>query len=140
MSRQIWMSFWSKNDSNYLDVNLNIFSRDKNRDFCLVQNLKKGESNFNQLMRLRNQLVLAAENFGREENLSIVLTPTRSKYMDEQLKPAHKVIVVVDRANRAICETLLRLNVEKPESSYAPVRKIAKKKEDEKFQQTVYVE
>ena len=60
--------------------------------------------------------------------------------MDEQLKPTHKVIVVVDRANGEICGTLLRLNVEKPESSYAPVQKFANKKEDEKFQQTVYVE
>ena len=49
------------------------------------------------------------------------------------------MIDVVDQANRKICVTLLRYNVEKPEGSYARVRVIAKKKEDEKFQQTVYV-
>ena len=59
-----------------------------------------------------------------------------SKDIDEQLKLAHKV---VDRANRKICVTLLRYNVEKPESSYAQVRSFAWKKEDEKFQQVVYV-
>ena len=59
--------------------------------------------------------------------------------MDEQLKLAHKVVDVVDRANRKICETLLRYNVDKPESSYAQVRLIARKKEDEIFQQVVYV-
>ena len=35
--------------------------------------------------------------------------------------------------------TLLRYNVHKPESSYAQFRLFAKKKEDEKFQQVVYV-
>ena len=81
-----------------------------------------GEADFNQLMRLRNHLVIAAENFAREENLSPVLIPRMSKDMDEQLKLAHKVVDVVDRANRKFCLTLLRYNVDKPESSYAQVR------------------
>ena len=98
-----------------------------------------GEADFNQFMRLRNQLVNAAENFAREENLIPVLIPTMSKGLDEQLKLAHKVVDVVDRANRKICVTLLRYNVEKPETSYAQVRPFARKKDDEKFQQVFYV-
>ena len=78
-----------------------------------------GEADFYQLMRLRNPLVHAAENFAREEILTPMLTPTMSKDMDEQLKLAHNVVDVVDRANRKICVTLLRCNVDKPESSYA---------------------
>ena len=97
------------------------------------------EADFNQFMRLRNQLVNAAENVAREENLTPVLIHTVSKDMDEQLKLAHKVADVVDRANRKICVTLLRYNVDKPESSYAQFRLFARKKEDEKFQQVVYV-
>ena len=62
-----------------------------------------------------------------------------SKDMDEQLKLAHKDVEVVDRANRKICVTLLRYDVDKPENSYAQVRQFARKKEDEKFQQVVYV-
>ena len=62
-----------------------------------------------------------------------------SKGMDEQLKLAHKVIDIVDRANRKICVTLLRYNGEKPESSYAQIRLFARNKKDEKFQQVVYV-
>ena len=62
-----------------------------------------------------------------------------SRDMDEQLKLAHKVIDVVDRANKKICVTLLRHNMDKPESSYALVRLFARKKEDGKFQQVVYV-
>ena len=58
--------------------------------------------------------------------------------MDEHLKLAHKVVDGVDRTNRKICVTLLRYNVDNPESSYAQVRLLASKKEDEKFQQVVY--
>ena len=80
-----------------------------------------GDADFNQFMRLRNQLVNATENFAREEYFTPVLIPTMSKDMDEQLKLADKVVDVVDRANRKICVTLLRHSVDKPESSYAQV-------------------
>ena len=130
---------FSKIDSNYLDVKLKFFKKDDNKEFRLVQNLTTGEADFNQFMQLRNQLVLAAENFAREENFFSVLTPTMSKDMDEQLKLAHNVVDVVDRANRMICVTLLRYNVDKPECSYAQVQLFPRKKEDEKFQQVVYV-
>ena len=83
---------WSKNDSNYLDVKLKVFRKDDKKEFRLVQNLTMGEADFNHFMRLRNQLVNAAENFAREENLTPVLIPTMSKDMDEQLKLAHKLL------------------------------------------------
>ena len=130
---------WSKNDSNYLDLRLKVFREDDTKEFRLVQNLTMGEADFNQFMRLRNKLVNAAGNFAGEENLTPVLIPTMSKDMDEQLKLAHKVVDVVDRTSRKICVTLLRYNVAKPESSYAQVLLFARKKEDEKFQQVVYV-
>ena len=115
-----------ENDSNYLDVKLKVFRKDDKKEFRLVQSLTMGEADFNQFMRLRNQLVNAAENFAREENLTPVLIPTISKDMDEQPKWAHKLVVVVDRANRKICVTLLRYNVDKIESSYAHVRLFAR--------------
>ena len=96
-----------------------------------------GETDFNQLMRLRNQLVNAAEKFVREENLTPVLILSKDMY--EQLKLALKVVDIVDRANRKFFVNLLRYNVDKPESCYAQVRLFARKKEDEKFQQVVYV-
>ena len=55
--------FWSKNDSNYLDVKLKVFKKDDNKEFRLAQNNTIREADFNQFMRLRNQLVIAAENF-----------------------------------------------------------------------------
>ena len=63
-----------------------------------------------------------------------------SNNIDEQLKLDHKVVELVERVNKKICVTLLRYNVETPESSYAQVRLFAKKTQDKKFQQIVYVE
>ena len=113
---------WSKNDSNYLDVKLKVVTENAKKEFRLAQNFTTGEADFNQFMRLRNQLVNAAGNFTRDEILTTVLIPTMSFFIDEQLKLAHKVVDAVDRANRKICVTQLRYNVEKPEGSYAEVR------------------
>ena len=129
---------WSKNDSNYLGVKVKVFKKDDNKKLRLVQNLTLGGADFNQFLRLMSQLVIAAENFARDENLSLVLIPTMSKDIDEQLKLADKVVDRVNRANRKNCVTPLRYNVDKPDSSYAQVRLLARKKEDEKFQQIVY--
>ena len=62
-----------------------------------------------------------------------------SRDMDEQLKLSRKVVDIVDRANRKSCVTLLRYNIDKRESFYAQVRLFARNKEEEKFQQVVYV-
>ena len=75
----------------------------------------------------------------RQESLSPLLIPTMSKDIDEQFEVAHKVVDVVDRENRKICVTLLRYNVDKPESSKTQVQIFAKKEEDEKFQRIVSV-
>ena len=98
-----------------------------------------GEADFNQFIRQRNQLVVAADNFLREGNLFPVLQSKLCKDIEEQLKLVHKVIDVVDRPNRRICVTLLRYKVVNPETSFAQVRLFGRKKEEEKFQQIVYV-
>ena len=98
-----------------------------------------GEADFNQFTRQRNQLVVAADNFLREQKLLPVLQSTLSKDMEEQLKLVHKVIDVVDRPDRMICVTLLRYKVDTPETSYAQVRLFGRKKEEENIQQNVYV-
>ena len=71
-----------------------------------------GEADLNQFIRQRNQLVVAADNFLREQNLSAVLQSTLSKDMKEQLKLTHKVNVNVDRPNRRICVKLLRYTIQ----------------------------
>ena len=59
--------------------------------------------------------------------------------MEEQLTLVHKVIDVVDCPNRRICVTLLRYKADITETSYAQVRLFGRKKEEEKFEQIVYV-
>ena len=59
--------------------------------------------------------------------------------MEEQFKLTHKVVEVVDRAHRKICATMLRYNMEKPETSYVQVRLFGRRKEEEKFNRIVYV-
>ena len=131
---------WSKNDSNYWEIKQKVFKReDKNAEFRLRQNLLMGEVDLNQFIRQGNQLVVAADNFLKEQNLSPVLQSTLSKDMEEQLKLVHKVIDVVDRPNRNICVTMLRYKVDNPETSYAQVRWFRRKNEEEKLQQIVYV-
>ena len=98
-----------------------------------------GEAHFNQIIRQRNQLVAAADKFLPEQILSTVLQSTLSKDMEEQLKLVHKKIDAVDRPNRRICVTLLRYKLDNPQTSYAQVRLFGRKKEEEKFQQIVYV-
>ena len=130
---------WTKNDSNYLDTKLKVFKReDKNAKFQLRQNLSNGEADINQFIRQRNQLVVAADNFLREQHLSTVLQSILSKDMEEQLKLVHKMIDVVDCPNRRICVTLLRYKVDNPETSCAQVRLFGRKTEEEKFQQIVF--
>ena len=131
---------WSKNSFDYLDVKLKVFKReDKNAEFRLRQNLSMGETDFNQFIRLRNQLVVAVRGFSKEENLPPVQVKLLAKDMEEQLKHTHKVVEVVDRPHRKICVTMLRFNVEKPETSYVQVRLFGRKKDEEKINQIVYV-
>ena len=74
---------WSKNDSNYLDIKIKVFKREeKNAEIRLRQNLSMGEADFNQFIRQRNQLVVAGDNFLREQNLSPLLQSTLSKNME----------------------------------------------------------
>ena len=116
-----------------------MFKRDENKQFRLAQNLTLGEADFNQFIRLRNQLVVAVRDFSKEESQPPVQMKLLAKDMEEQLKLTHKVLEVVDRPLRKICVTMLRYNVEKPETSYVQVRLFGRRKDEEKFNQIVYV-
>ena len=48
---------------------------DNTRAFCLDEKLTMGESDFNQFVQLRNQLVILLENFGGEQILSPIQIP-----------------------------------------------------------------
>ena len=59
--------------------------------------------------------------------------------IEEQLKLVHKAIGVVDHPNRKICLTLLWYKVGNPDTSYAQVRLFGLRRDEQKFQQIVYV-
>ena len=98
-----------------------------------------GEADFNQFVRLRNQLVVAVRDFSKEENLPLVQMKLLAIDMEEQLKLTHKIVEVVDRPHRKICVTMLRYNAEKPEISLVQRRMFGKRRDEEKFNQNVYV-
>ena len=123
---------WSGNSFDYLDVKLKVFQKDINNEFGLAQNLTLRETDFIQFLRLRNQLVFAVRDFSKQENLTPVQVKLVAKDMEEQLKLRHKAVEVVDRPHRKICVTMLRQNVEKPETSYVQVRLFGRRKEKEK--------
>ena len=131
--------FWSKNSFDYSDVKLKVVTRDENKQIRLAQNLTMREEDFNQFNRLRNQLVIAVREFSKEESLPPVQVQLLAKDMEEQLKLTHKVVEVVHRPHRKICVTMLRYNVEKPETSYVQLRLFGRRKDEEKFNQIFYV-
>ena len=112
MPSQVSSISWSKNNSDYLEVKFEVVEKHDNRHFSLVQNVKMGEVYNNQFMRLTCPLVIAGITFGVEENLSPMPIPTICKDKDEQHKLAHRIVDVVDRANKKICVILLLYNVD----------------------------
>ena len=113
---------WSKNPFGLLDMKLKVFKRDENKEFQLAQNLTMGEAELNQIIRLRNQLVVAVRDFSKEENRPPVQVNLLGRDMEVNLKLTRKVVEVVDRPHRKICVTMLRYHMEKPRTSYVQVR------------------
>ena len=120
-------------------MKLKMFKKDKNKNFRLAQNLTVGEADFNQFIRLTNQLVVAVRGFSKDENLPPSQVKLLAKDIEEQPKLRHKVVEVVVRPHRKICVTMLRYNMEKPETSYVQVRLFGRRKDEETFNQIVYV-
>ena len=63
---------WSKSSLDYSDVKLKLFKKDENKKIRLAQNLTMGEAEFNQFIRLRNQVVVAFRDFIIEETIPTV--------------------------------------------------------------------
>ena len=139
MSRQFWTIFLVQISIDYLDLKLKLFKKDESKQFRLAQNLTMWEAGFNQFVRLRSMLVVAFRDFSKEENLPPLQVKLIAKDMEEQPKLTHKIVEVFKRPHTKICVTMLRYNVEKPETSYVEVRLFGRRKEEEKFNRMVYV-
>ena len=133
---------WSqteKNDTKYIEIQLKVFRKDVNGEFRKHQQINLGETDFKQLLLLRNQIVVATVDFAKDEKLEPIVTAPLSKDLDEQLKHVQKAITIVDRSKRKIIATMKKYYVEKPESAYVQIRLFTRKTETEKFQQIVFV-
>ena len=122
-----------------MDVKLKDIEKNDNKEFRLQQNLSVEESDFNQFLRVRNQMVIVAQNFGREQKISPLQIPALSKDIDQQPKLPHGVVDILDCPKGKLCATMLHYNVDKPEISFAQVQFFARKEEEERLQQIVYV-
>ena len=105
------------------------FSGKLTEDFRQLPNFTMRESDFNQFMRLRAQLVTAVGKFGREQTLFPIQMPKMSKDTHEQHKLTHRVVDVVDRPNRKICGLCCVTMWTKQASLCTQVRLFARKKE-----------
>ena len=62
--------------------------------------------------------MLQSETLAKRKICPHVQMKLLAKNIEEQLKLTHRVVKIVDRPHRMICVTMLRYNVEKPETSY----------------------
>ena len=130
---------WTKNEKNYLEIHFKVFKEDIANEFKRYQCVSLGQYDFKQFLRLRNQLIVAADNFTKEENLPYINVVGLSRDIDEQLKHVHKVIGIAEGAKRKVCVTLLRYKEDNPETTYAQIRLFTRRTKEENFQQLVYV-
>ena len=94
---------WSKNEKNYLEVQFKVFKKYIANEFKQYQCVSLGQCHFKEFLRLRNQLIVAADNFTKEENLPYIIVVGLSRDIDEQLKHVHKVIVIAEGTKRKVC-------------------------------------
>ena len=130
---------WSQIEQNYLQIHFKVFKKDIANEFKRYQCVSLGRYDFKQILRLRNQLIVAADNFAKEENLPYINVVGLSRDIEEQLKHVHKVIEIAEGAKRKLCVTLLRYKEDNPETSYAQIRLFTRITEEENFQQLFYV-
>ena len=86
----------TKNEENYLEVHFKVFEKGLATEFKRCHCVSLGQYDFRQLLRLRHQLIVAADTFTKEENLSYINVVGLSKDIDEQLKRVHKVIEIAE--------------------------------------------
>ena len=67
------------NDIKYLESEPKVFRRDDQWEFRKQQEINMGESGLNQVLRLRNQIVVNAGDFEKDENLQPFVT---SRYQE----------------------------------------------------------
>ena len=128
---------WTKNEKKYLEIHFKVFKKDITNEFKRYQCVSLEQYDLKQFLRLQNQLILAADNFIKEENLPYINVVGLSRDIDNQLKHVHRVIEIAEGAKRKVCVTMQRYKEDNPETSYAQIRLFTRRTEEENFQQLV---
>ena len=114
--------FWSKIFFDYLDVKLKVFKKDENKQFRLAENFTMGEAEFNQFIRLKNQLVVAAINNCQRLYQRGKSTPCAGETSSKRHGGASQTYTQSCKTSSSITQKVLRdyaaLHVEKTETSY----------------------
>ena len=110
-----------------------MFRKDANGQFRKHPQINLGGEDLKQLMRLRNQIVVAAADFAKDEKLEPIVTAPLSRDFDEQLEHVQKAITIVDRSKKKIIATMKKYYREKPESSDVQIRLFTKKMRQKNF-------
>ena len=79
MSRQIWTIFPSKNDSNHLDVIPKTFTTDDNKVFRRAKDLQKEDTDFKQIIGVKNQPVNAVRTLEQKQTCLQYIIQQRSR-------------------------------------------------------------
>ena len=125
-----------KNDSNYLDVKLEIFKRDDNRDFQPAQIFTLVESHSKKISDWGTNWYFQQKRTKKIEKDKLwfpIPITTTSLDMEEQLKSVQKIVDYLDRPNRKSCLTQLQYGLEKPIKSSTQVQRFTKKKDARNF-------
>ena len=61
----------ARKENEYLEIQLKFFRRDDKAEFCKHQQINLGESDFKQLLQLRNPTVLATGNFREKKTYNL---------------------------------------------------------------------
>ena len=93
-----------------------MFRKDDRWEFYKHQQTNLGESDSKQL-QLRNQTVVAAADFPKDENLQTIVTSPLSRDSDEQLKHVQKAITIADIYKKNINATM-KYYSGKPENAH----------------------
>ena len=129
MSGQIWTILSVQECFQLLRCKTQSFQERRQQRFWTSTKSYNGRVRLQPIHAIEESAGHCSRKLWRVQNLFPVQITTIFRSMDEQLKLAHKVIDVVDRANKIIFRTMLWYNMDRPQGSYAQFCFFSEKKQ-----------
>ena len=96
---------WFLKSMSFFALDIGLADRQSNKEPGVLIDDKMVESDFKQIIRLMNQIVVEAGNINREHDWSAIQNTAMFGNLGEQLKLCHNVFDLVDRVKRTIFES-----------------------------------